>query len=143
MNIKKTAQQGFTLIELMIVVAIIGILAAVAIPSYQDYTIRAHVSEGIGLASAAKLAVSETFATENTFPADNDAAGLPDAAQIKGNAVDSVTVVNGEITIAYSNKVPGGSPTIILTPSTANPGSITWDCKTGSVLSKYRPASCR
>ena len=88
-------QQGFTLIELMIVVAIIGILAAVALPAYQDYTKRAHVSEGITLAASAKAAVTEYYVSQAAWPTGNSQAGLPDAAAITGNAVKSVTVGNG------------------------------------------------
>src|SRR5210317_654063 len=99
-------QQGFTLIELMIVVAIIGILAAIAIPAYQDYTIRAQVSEGLNLASGAKAAVTEYFQDQGIAPADNATAGLEDADQITGKYVSLVTVANGVITVTYSNVAP-------------------------------------
>ncbi len=146
MNMKKI-QQGFTLIELMIVVAIIGILAAIAIPAYQDYVIRAKVTEGLSLASAAKLAVAETHASAGAFPADNNAAGLAPATDIIGNSVASVTVgAAGLITILY-NSTLGGNPTanattVFLTP-TAGAGSVTWSCIGGTTPDKYRPANCR
>lgn len=144
----KNTQQGFTLIELMIVVAIIGILAAVAIPAYQDYTVRSKVSEGLSLAGAAKLAVAETNASTGAFPGDNATAGLPAAADINGNSVTSVGVgANGVITITYNNTLGGNPPangmTIALTP-TAALGSVTWACAVGAAnLNKYVPANCR
>lgn len=106
----KKVQKGFTLIELMIVVAIIGILAAIAIPMYQDYTKRTHVSEGMVLASAAKVAIVDFFSTEGVCPADNAAAGLATAANITGNAVTSVTVNNDcTITVVYNQRVATGA----------------------------------
>jgi type IV pilus assembly protein PilA len=143
----KKVQQGFTLIELMIVVAIIGILAAIAIPAYQDYTIRAKVSEGLNLASAAKTAVSETFSSEGRFMAqDNASYGLPQDTSISGEHVRSVGINDtaGQIKVEYTSL--GGDVTagdgITLTPSTAA-GSIRWLCEPDGLPTKYLPSTCR
>lgn len=132
-------QSGFTLIELMIVVAIIGILAAIALPAYQDYTKRAHVTEGMSLGGGAKTAVAEYYASEGTWPASNAEAGL--SATITGNSVTGVQVSNGSITVTYDSKVETGT-TVILVPTDTG-GSISWECSAGTVDAKYRPSRCR
>ncbi|MEM7504780.1 MAG: pilin [Pseudomonadota bacterium] len=149
----RKVQQGFTLIELMIVVAIIGILAAIAIPAYSDYTIRAQVSEGLNLSAAAKAAVTEFFQDRGTFPTGNVNAGLAAAATIEGNYVSQVGVgnANGLITITYSNandqnaNTAINAATLILSPVT-NQGSLDWNCNGGNILStnpQWLPAACR
>ena len=132
-------QQGFTLIELMIVVAIIGILAAIALPAYQDYTKRAHVAEGITLAAGAKSAVSESYASKGVMPLDNAAAGLVEP--ITGNAVKTVVVANGLITVTYNTKVKDND-TLLLSPI-PTAGSMKWTCKVGSVSPNWVPSACR
>ncbi|WP_147695180.1 pilin [Vogesella mureinivorans] len=138
----KRVQQGFTLIELMIVVAIIGILAAIAIPAYQDYTKRAHVSEGLSLAAGAKTAVSEYFSTNNAWPTTNASAGLASSTAITGNAVTGVAVNASQITVTYNSKVDSTNNTLIL-QGTASGGAIVWSCSAGTVDAKYRPSNCR
>ena len=143
----KKVQQGFTLIELMIVVAIIGILAAIAIPAYQDYTIRAQVSEGINLASGAKAAIAEYFMDSGVLPGSNAEAGLEDAANISGNYVLSVTVgANGVVTVDYSGPEANAQlvgDLLTLTPTT-NAGSVQWECAAGAgMLPKHVPSACR
>ncbi|ENW3828772.1 prepilin-type N-terminal cleavage/methylation domain-containing protein [Neisseria gonorrhoeae] len=93
-----TLQKGFTLIELMIVIAIVGILAAVALPAYQDYTARAQVSEAILLAEGQKSAVTEYYLNHGEWPEDNTSAGVASASDIKGKYVESVTVAKGVVT---------------------------------------------
>lgn len=144
-------QLGFTLIELMIVVAIIGILAAIAIPAYQDYTIRAQVSEGLNLTGGAKAAVTEFYQDQGVFPANNVQAGLAPAANINGKYVQSVTASATNITVLYSSTAPRSAnnnintATLTMTPFDAG-GSVTWTCAGGNILStnaKWLPAACR
>ena len=138
-------QQGFTLIELMIVVAIIGILAAIAIPAYQDYTIRAQVSEGLNLAGGAKAAVSEYTMDRGTFPTNNATAGLSTNTDIKGKYVSGVEVAGaGLITVTYggaANATYLFGETVTM-QATDNLGSVSWVCA-GSVAPKHLPAACR
>ncbi len=139
-------QSGFTLIELMIVVAIIGILAAIALPAYQDYTVRSRVTEGLSLAAAAKTTVSE-----NASSGAADLSAGWTAPQPTDN-VQSVAIDpnNGTITVTYT--AAAGNGTITLVPSSGgNPlaagtipnGSIDWDCTGGTLPANYRPSNCR
>jgi type IV pilus assembly protein PilA len=163
-----TMQKGFTLIELMIVVAIVGILAAVAIPAYQDYTIRAQVSEGLSLASAAKAAVVESYGSNGAWPADNTAAGVGTATNIVGKYVTGVAVAGNLVTVTFggnANSAISGN-TLFFTAGLSGNGDVAWQCGSkamptsvtatgtgvtafaaagggGSLAQKYRPAECR
>ena len=156
---KRSLQKGFTLIELMIVVAIIGILAAVALPAYQDYTIRAKVSEGLVLATALKTAITETHQSRgpgtklcNDQPTcdvlgytTTNAAALTASGNRNVDSVDSAA--NGTITITYDvSVVEAANNTITIVPTPADlqvaasaGATISWACTTGTVLQKYRP----
>jgi len=136
----KKVQQGFTLIELMIVVAIIGILAAVAIPAYQDYTVRAKVTEVVMAASASKTSISEIYQTKNALPVAADY--TPNWAATK--YVSAVAWDGAKISAsAVAAEVPGGGD-VVLTPSivAGGTGQLDWKC-TGTIAAKYLPASCK
>jgi type IV pilus assembly protein PilA len=143
----KTMQKGFTLIELMIVVAIIAILAAIAIPAYQNYLIRSQVSEGAVLTDGAKTPVSEFYSNTGYFPKSNGSAGLASSGSITGKYVSNVTVDSagkGQIIATFggqSNKAIQGEEFIL--SATTSSGSIAWSCKPSTVDSKYLPSSCR
>ncbi|ENT0250517.1 pilin, partial [Neisseria gonorrhoeae] len=125
-----TLQKGFTLIELMIVIAIVGILAAVALPAYQDYTARAQVSEAILLAEGQKSAVTEYYLNNGKWPADNGAAGVASASDIKGKYVKEVKVENGVVTATMKsdgvNKEIKGKRLSLWARREA--GSVKWFC---------------
>jgi type IV pilus assembly protein PilA len=142
----KKVQQGFTLIELMIVVAIIGILAAIAVPMYLDYTVRSQMSEGLNLSGGAKAAVTEFYQDRGVFPSNNAEAGVEAAANIRGKYVSSVTVVDEVITVQYGNDANAQilGETITLTADTTTVGSVKWVCASGGVIpDKHLPAACR
>ena len=143
----KRAQKGFTLIELMIVVAIIGIVASVAIPAYTNYIIRSQVAEGINMSTAAKIAAAEYFQTHGVFATSNGSAGLSAPAEFTGPYVTQVEVAaGGVIEVSYGNTVHPNlvGAVLSMTPDATNPGSLTWDCNGNAALpNKYLPAACR
>jgi len=147
----KNMQKGFTLIELMIVVAIIAILAAIAIPAYQDYLVRAQVSEGATLMDGGKTAIAEFYSNSGNLPKSNESAGLASETSITGSYVSQV-LVNGSgiLEATYSNTAPQKANVAIngdvlsLSPITTA-GSMKWSCTNAAttVPTKYLPSSCR
>ena len=138
-NIVRSAQKGFTLIELMIVVAIIGILAAVALPAYQDYTVRAKVSELILAGSSYKTAIAEKYQSDNDSATAGSNVSFNTVGKISGGTVSG----GGTITIQGSTASTsvGAAVTITMTPTYSSTGTISWSC-TGTPP-RYMPATCR
>jgi type IV pilus assembly protein PilA len=144
LQMKRMVQKGFTLIELMIVVAIIGILAAVALPAYQDYTTRAKVSEVILAASSAKTAISEAAATLTQMPAVASANIATQASKYVGDITyTTAATTNGTIVVTARGDTNITGATILMTGTFASTtGQVDWVCG-GSIQKKYRPASCQ
>ncbi|MBS0575714.1 MAG: pilin [Proteobacteria bacterium] len=133
--------------DAMTTVAVVAILAAIAIPAYQDYVIRAQVAEGSALAEGSKVAVAEYYANSGKLPHDNAQAGVADAASITGNYVSSVKIDDGRITVTYGNKAnaPIRDEVLMFVPAPEE-GVMRWSCGSAAgttIASKYRPAACR
>jgi len=138
--------KGFTLIELMIVIAIIAILMSYAIPAYRDYTVRAKAGEGIALAAGLKSTISESWVSAIDISTLNSGAdGIPAANTITGANVSQIAVASGVITVSYANDPALAGNTLTLTPantSVATSGSLEWTCSS-SLADRYLPADCR
>jgi len=129
----------------ILLVMMVGILAAIAIPAYQDYTIRAQVSEGLNLSGGAKAAVAEYYHDNGVLPADNTQSGLPDPSQLAGTYVAAVEVADGEIVVTYGNSAHGviSGQILVLTPAQEPQGSLRWTCYAPQIANKHLPAACR
>lgn len=137
-------QEAFTLVEIMIVIAIIGILAMIAVPAYKDFTVRSKISEGLSLASGAKTSVIEYYQTQGNWPTDNAIAGLPSAEHISGEYVHSVAIQGNQVVVTFG---AGAGEALtghdLIMTATDNSGSISWNCHADKIENKFLPPTCR
>ena len=159
-----THNRGFTLIELMIVIAIIGILASLAISAYQTYTVRAQITEGLNMAAGAKAPIVDSYTNSGTAPADRTAAGMsPNPADTRGSYVSAVAITNGRLDITFSGPRAHQAifgQTVSVTPYETNGNTVVWRCGNGpqpagvllqggaphlapTVDTRYLPSVCR
>jgi prepilin-type N-terminal cleavage/methylation domain-containing protein len=140
-NEMKRFQAGFTLLELMMVIAIIGVMATMAIPALQNYMVRARVMEGFEMAMPARMAVEETYLSQHRFPRLQQETNFSPPAPTTNVASIEIAANNGQVIINYTEKAGNGS--LIFSPMVSEDGQITWDCKAGSLAMQYRPQVCR
>lgn len=145
-------EHGFTIIELMIVIAIISILLIIAVPVYQQYTARVKIAEGLNLSAPLLVSVAEYYQTNNSWPDDNAAAGAPIPAEYETDFVETIEIsagssADGTITITYKSAAISGisstTNTLIYTPSVDSTLTVSWECDGGTVPDWARPARCR
>jgi type IV pilus assembly protein PilA len=141
----RTGQKGFSLVEVLIVIAVIGLLTSLAIPAYQSYLVRAQVAEGLALAAPLKNAIATFYNNNGAFPADNIDASVEAAADYSGKYVDSISVTGAAVEIRYGNDASAmiNGQTVRLA-ATIHDGSVEWSCTSGGFIQEYYlPAACR
>jgi type IV pilus assembly protein PilA len=137
-------QEAFTLVEIMIVIAIIGILSMIAIPAYKDFTVRSKISEGLSLAAGAKTSVIEYYQTQGNWPISNANAGLPSADHIKGEFVKSVAIEGNKVVVTFGSGAGEGlSQRNLIMTAVDNSGSISWTCHADKIENRFLPPNCR